>query len=341
MEAIRGKVDFPDGPHIAIAYSLKDQQGYILMHCLAKNAAVPARVIARSLLAVGGIAFLLISALLGMTVYMLSVRLYDTLCRKHTKIEQQAIKRAQTLLRTRDAVIFGLANLTDSRDSETGGHLERMAAYCSVFTTAMRRGPKYRNVVTHEFARLIEVNVALHDIGKVGIQDAILLKRGPLTDAERIRMQDHTTIGGKCLKDIEQRLGRSNFLQMAREITLYHHEHWDGNGYPSGLAGEEIPLAARIVSIVDVYEALSSKRAYKEAFPHDRCVAIIREQAGRQFDPGLVEVFLQIESRFGNIARQYGAVARPAPAQSLNEAVLAANQEDKDLALQGTLSDDD
>ncbi len=161
-----------------------------------------------------------------------------------------------------------------------------------MFATALSRYPRYRNVVTHEFARVIEASVALHDIGKVGVEDAILLKRGRLTDAQRARTESHTTIGGKCLKEIEQRLGRSNFLQMAREITLYHHEHWDGSGYPDGLAGEDIPLAARIVSIVDVYEALSSKRVYKEAFPHDQCVAMIREQAGRQFDPGLVEVFL-------------------------------------------------
>ena len=118
-------------------------------------------------------------------------------------------------------------------------------------------------------------------------------------------MQTHTTIGGECLRGIEQRLGGSNFLQMAREIAFCHHENWDGTGYPQGLVGMKIPLSARIVAIADNYDALSSKRVYKEAFPHDECVAIIRSDAGKKLDPHLVDVWLTLESRFRSIAVKY------------------------------------
>lgn len=165
--------------------------------------------------------------------------------------------------------------------------------------------PRYREVVTPAFIRLIGISSALHDIGKVGIEDAVLLKPGKLDTDERSRMQCHAAVGGECIRQIELRLGSSNFLQMAREIAYYHHERWDGEGYPTGLKETDIPLAARIVAVADVYDALSVRRVYKEAFPHEKCVNIIREQAGKQFDPSLVEVFLKIEAEFADIARRF------------------------------------
>ena len=152
---------------------------------------------------------------------------------------------------------------------------------------------------------MLGISSVLHDIGKVGLEDTVLLKPGRLTDAERKQMQQHTLVAGDCLKEIELRLGASNFLQTAREIALHHHERWDGTGYPTGLAGEAIPLAARIVSIADVYDALRSKRVYKHSFPHEECVQAIRDGAGTQFDPELVEVFLEIETEFAAIARRF------------------------------------
>ena len=209
------------------------------------------------------------------------------------------------MLRTRDAVIFGLAKLAESRDPETGDHLERISLYTTRLATALRPYPKYQRIVTPTFIRLLGISSVLHDIGKVGLEDTVLLKPGRLTEAERKQMQQHTLVAGDCLKEIEQRLGASNFLQTAREIALHHHERWDGTGYPTGLAGEAIPLVARIVSIADVYDALRSKRVYKDAFPHEDCVRAIRDGAGTQFDPHLVEVFLEIESEFGAIARRF------------------------------------
>ena len=208
------------------------------------------------------------------------------------------------MLRTRDAVIFGLARLTESRDLETGNHLERISIYSTRLASAARRDPRFYNQITPSFVKLIGISSVLHDIGKVGIRDSILLKPGKLERQERPLMQLHAAIGGKCIREIESRLGKSNFLTMAREIAFNHHERWDGRGYPKGLAGDEIPLAARIVAIADVYDALSTKRVYREALPHEKCVEMIRSQAGRQFDPALVEIFLKVESEFREIAQQ-------------------------------------
>jgi response regulator RpfG family c-di-GMP phosphodiesterase len=161
--------------------------------------------------------------------------------------------------------------------------------------------PEFRSVITPQFVRLIRFSATLHDIGKVGIEDAILQKPGSLTDDERERMQRHTRISSSCLKDVEACLGDTDFLQMAHEIALFHHERWDGSGYPTGLSGEQIPLAARIVSIVDVYDALAAKRPYKEAYEHDRCVAIMVAGRGSQFDPRLIDIFLEIQDRFREV----------------------------------------
>ena len=136
------------------------------------------------------------------------------------------------------------------------------------------------------------------------MEDSVLLKPGRLTDEERRKIQLHAQMGGDCIEQIECRLGASNFLEMAREIALYHHERWDGSGYPNGLVGEQIPLAARIIAVADVYDALSVRRVYKEPFRHEKCVRIIREGAGTQFDPSIVEVFLEIEDDFRKCAEE-------------------------------------
>ena len=215
-----------------------------------------------------------------------------------------SLQRYSDLLRTRDAVIFGLAKLAESRDPDTGNHLERIAVYSTRLATALRRNPRYRRQLTSAFVKLIGISSALHDIGKVGIEDSILLKPGQFEEQERLVMQMHAVIGGKCIREIESQLGRSNFLQMAREIAFCHHERWDGSGYPKGLAGEEIPLAARIVAVADVYDALATRRVYKAAFPHRKCVEMIRAEAGKQFDPAVVDAFLEVEAEFRAIAQR-------------------------------------
>ncbi len=213
------------------------------------------------------------------------------------------------LVRTRDAVIFGLAKLAESRDTDTGFHLERISAYSTRLAQAMRRDPRFRNEISAQFIRDIGVCSALHDIGKVGVEDAILLKPGSLSPTERRRMQEHARIGAECISQIERRLGQANFLETAREIALLHHEKWDGTGYPEGLSGYTIPLSARIVALADVYDALSVERCYKQPIPHEKCVEIIRTESGKHFDPAIVDVFLQVQSEFERIRATYAEKA--------------------------------
>jgi HD-GYP domain-containing protein (c-di-GMP phosphodiesterase class II) len=251
--------------------------------------------------------------------YLVLMKDQEETTRKHRKAEKVSLRQYNELLRTRDAVIFGLAKLAESRHQETGNHLERISIYATCLASAVRRDPRYRSQVSMSFVKLIGISSVLHDIGKVGIRDSILLKPGELERQERTVMQLHATIGGKCVLDIESRLGKSSFLKMAREIAFNHHERWDGKGYPRGIVGEQIPLAARIVSIADVYDALSSKRVYRDAFPHDKCVQIIADEAGKLFDPGLVEIFLKLESEFFEIAERCRDESETAAPETLPE----------------------
>jgi len=251
------------------------------------------------------IAFAWICGLQMVVAYLVLARVHDSHSQSQTRSDQKAVDQTKHLVRTRDAVIFGLAKLADARDSDTGYHLERIALYSTRLAWAMKRMPKYRGVISSSFVKIIGISSALHDIGKVGVEDSILLNPGKLNDDERNQMERHAIVGAQCISEIELQLGDSNFLQMAREIALYHHERWDGTGYPHGLAGQEIPLAARIVAVADVYDALSVKRVYKHAFPHEECVEIIRREAGEHFDPDVVEAFLKIEVEFGAIASQF------------------------------------
>jgi len=301
----RGRLVFPDGPHLAVAYGLADGQGFVLVHEPAAQIEARTAMLTGSLPVISAMTFVWTCALLGIVVYVVLARLHDEVDRERSRTATEALRRTQNLVRTRDAVIFGLAKLAESRDPDTGDHLERISVYSTTLASAVRRHPKFRDDVTPAFIRLIGISSALHDIGKVGLEDGILLKRGPLTPEERTSMQIHAGIGGECLRKIEQRLGGSNFLQMAREIAFAHHEDWDGTGYPRGLAATAIPLSARIVAVADIYDALSSKRVYKDQLPHEECVAVIRSESGKRLDPDMVELFLEVQSKFRSIALKY------------------------------------
>lgn len=309
---MRGRIKTNRGNLAAIGYPVADARAYVVAYDLRSLAPAWRLSLLESLPLAGGIAFLWTWILSSVATYLLSARFNFEQANWKTQSEHDALRSAQDLLRTRDAVIFGLAKLAESRDPETGHHLERISQYSTRLANALRTLPKYHRIVTPGFVRLLGISSVLHDIGKVGLEDTVLLKPGRLTPEERTKMQEHTLVAGACLKEIEQRLGASNFLQTAREIALYHHERWDGTGYPTGLSGETIPLAARIVTVADVYDALSSKRVYKDAFPHAECVRLIREGAGSQFDPELVAVFLSIESDFAAIARRFAAANQSA-----------------------------
>jgi len=314
--ATRGSLLVPQGRHLALAYPIGPDGTQLVVH-RSDVLHVSGPVIRRTLLVAGIVTLLWLCGVMGIAAYLVLAPTYGALRRENEQAETRSLQQIQDLVRTRDAVILGLAKLADSRDPETGDHLDRMSLYATTLASALTREPRYRHVVTPAFVRLMEVSSGLHDIGKVGVPDAILRKPGALTDEERLAMQTHTTIGGQCLQNIEKRLGSSNFLQMAREIALCYHERWDGAGYPIGSAGEQIPLAARIVAIADAYDAMSAGRVYKGARPHERCVAIIQAEAGKQFDPSLLAVFLKVERRFSEIARQYGAIVE-APADAVH-----------------------
>lgn len=202
------------------------------------------------------------------------------------------------LLESRELMIFALAKLADSRDNETGSHLERIREYCRSLCTELSTWPEYQDVIDGIFIQSIYETSPLHDIGKVGIPDHILLKPGRLTADEFAIMTQHAEIGGKTLQTVAGAHPKTLCLQMAYDIAMTHHERWDGTGYPRKLAGEAIPLCGRIVAIADVYDALTSHRVYKAAYPHERAVEIITEGAGTHFDPTLVRAFLKLEQEF-------------------------------------------
>jgi len=208
-------------------------------------------------------------------------------------------------LETRDVTIFALAKLAESRDPETGGHLERVQNYARVLAEQLRSTPDFAQRIDAEYVRLIYTTSPLHDIGKVAIPDCVLLKPGRLTEREFEIMKTHTTQGADTLDAAIRQSPEARYLKIARDIALRHHEKWDGSGYPDGLAGEDIPLCARIVALADVYDALMSKRVYKEAFNHDVARNIIVEDRGSHFDPAVVDAFVACEAQFVEIANQF------------------------------------
>ena len=212
-------------------------------------------------------------------------------------------------LETRDIVIFTLAKLADSRDPETGAHLERIQSYCEILTNALDEGTPYSDEITGEFKRAIVTTSALHDIGKVGIPDSVLLKPGRLSEQEFEIMRQHTVIGGETLKAALDAYPNAAYLRMAYEIAISHHERWDGNGYPHKLKELEIPLSARICALADVYDALTSRRVYKDAFTHTVAKNIIEEGNGTHFDPVIVDAFLAVESKIIEAGQRINAEA--------------------------------
>lgn len=208
-----------------------------------------------------------------------------------------------TALETRDLMIFGMAKLAESRDQDTGSHLERVRMYCYVLSEHLSDQPKFSSVVDREFVKLMYLTSPLHDIGKVGVPDAILLKAGRLSPEEFMIMRKHTTIGAQTLEAALREFPGARFLAMARDIALSHHEKWDGSGYPQGLKTTDIPLCARILAVADVYDALRTQRVYKASMSHERAREMILAGSGTHFDPEIVGAFLACEDKFMTIAR--------------------------------------
>jgi putative two-component system response regulator len=229
-----------------------------------------------------------------------------------SELGEEISLQARQLMATRDAVIFGLARLSESRDTCTGHHLMRIRRYVDLLARRLRREtPELRELITDQWIDDLCLSSALHDIGKVGVPDAILLKPGRLTPSEFEHIKQHTIIGGDCLKQLEQRLNDCNFLMLAREIAYAHHEWWDGQGYPRALSGTAIPLSARIVSLADVYDALTTERPYKPALSHREAAKLIRSRRGTQFEPLMVDAFVAVEHEFERLCRELASEESP------------------------------
>ncbi|MDY6968851.1 MAG: response regulator [Spirochaetota bacterium] len=221
------------------------------------------------------------------------------------KLEILVKARADEILKTQKTTIFALSKLAEVRDPETGEHLERIRRY-SVLIAQIYKYTSNNFEITNQYLRDIYDSSILHDIGKVGIHDSILLKEGPLTPEEFNIMRSHTTIGYNALRSSSKDLGENSFLDMAMEVVHCHHERWDGTGYPKGLKSKEIPLSARIVAISDVYDALTSRRPYKEALSHEEAIKIMKEE-NNHFDPELFKIFCDNSEEFNRIRKEFRA----------------------------------
>ena len=217
------------------------------------------------------------------------------------RAEQQLLTSHRHLQNARAATILGLAKLAEYRDEGTGLHLERIREYAKLLADELGTLPRYKSYITDQYIEDLYHSSILHDIGKVGIPDAILLKPGSLNPAEFTQIKRHTTFGGDAISAIEEGLEGRSFLDLGKRIAYHHHEKWDGSGYPQGLKGETIPLSARIVSLADVYDALTTKRFYKEAYSHAKAKRIIVEMKGVAFDPQIVDAFLRREADFDRV----------------------------------------
>lgn len=209
------------------------------------------------------------------------------------KVQQKVMEMEQMY----DLITVSFAGLVESRDGVTGGHLKNTSIYFSVFIEYLETLPEYKNFLTPEIVKKACRSAPLHDVGKIAIKDAVLQKPARLSDEEFEEMRGHAIIGGEIFDYLEERIPDKDLAKVAGEMARSHHEKWDGTGYPDGLKGEEIPLVARIMSVADVYDALTSKRPYKEAFSHEKAIEMISAGAGSQFDPELIKHFLEISDK--------------------------------------------
>ena len=218
------------------------------------------------------------------------------------------IKAGERLINfgSRDTVIFSMASLAEARDTDTGNHLERIQNYSKLLAENIAK-EAHLEEVNITFVENILLTSPLHDIGKIAVPESVLLKPGRLNDQEFKIVQKHTTIGNKTLTKAIEKFPQEEYLKMSAEIALSHHEKYDGTGYPNGLTGDNIPLSARIVALADVYDALVSKRIYKEALPHEYAKSIILAERGKHFDPIVVDAFLRCEKEFIKIVKKYSA----------------------------------
>lgn len=230
----------------------------------------------------------------------------DFLRDKNEYLEKEVQRRTHEVMVVQDVTIMALASLAETRDNETGNHIKRTQLYVRELALQLQNHPRFKDYLTDECVKLLTKSAPLHDIGKVGIPDHILLKPGKFTPEEFEIMKRHTTLGRDAILAAESRLGiADSFLHLAKEIAYSHQEKWDGSGYPQGLSGDDIPISARLMAVADVFDALISRRVYKPPFSMEKSLSIIKEGSGCHFDPDMVEAFLQITDKCQAIAQRF------------------------------------
>jgi putative two-component system response regulator len=230
----------------------------------------------------------------------------DFLKDKAAYLEEEVAKRTQEVMAIQDVTILTMASLAETRDSDTGNHIRRTQYYVKALAEKLRANPRFSAFLTDQNINTLFKSAPLHDIGKVGIPDRILLKPGRFEAHEMEIMKTHTTLGRDAIQQAENALGvEVEFLTVAKEIAFCHQEKWNGSGYPSGLSGDDIPISARLMAVADVYDALVSRRVYKEGMPHEKAVQIIIDGKGNHFDPDMVDAFIEIQGEFMAIGQRY------------------------------------
>ena len=230
----------------------------------------------------------------------------DALNERNEFLEAEIVRRVNEITLLQEVAITAMASLAETRDRETGGHIQRTVHYVKALAEHLRQQGFYEEVLTPEAICLMAKSAPLHDIGKMGIPDMILWKPAKLNSEEFALVQRHPLIGKRAIEGAEKLLGTSDsFLRYAKEMAYSHHERWNGTGYPENLAGEQIPVSARLMALADVYDAIISRRVYKDPMPHENAVEIIREESGQQFDPVVVQAFLTLADRFREISETF------------------------------------
>ena len=217
-------------------------------------------------------------------------------------LEELVKAKTKTIVELQNAVLETVAELVEARDDVTGGHIERTQSYLKILFDGLKENKIYQDETKDWNIEMIVQSAQLHDVGKISIREDILNKPGRLTPEEFDEIKKHTLIGGQIIEHIQERTTEQEFLKFTKSMAVSHHEKWDGTGYPYGLSGTDIPLEGRLMSIVDVYDALVSERPYKKAFSHEEAVKIIKEGSGTQFEPALVDLFLIEQERFRETA---------------------------------------
>ena len=247
---------------------------------------------------------LIVYSILPRLIILIALSILITLLTKRTSaLLKEDSENYEQQVRYSQNMIYGFATLVENRDENTGGHIRRTSIYAALLAEKLREKGLYCDIINDEFIKSLSLVAPLHDIGKISIPDNILCKPGKLTDEEFEIMKSHSAKGAEIIKETFSGISDDNYRSMAYDVARYHHEKWNGRGYPEGLSGEDIPLVARIMTVADVFDAVSEKRCYRDAMPIEQCFNIISEGVGRDFDPVVAQTFLELRDEVTHIRK--------------------------------------